>query len=510
MSRRLAVAVLLTLAAVVAAGCSVPGVGGPRSYSIRVEFPTALGLYPGSFVRQLGIDVGSVSNVVNRGDHVVATLKIKHGDKLAPNADAVLVANSVLGERFVQFVPAYTGGPSMPAGTVLPLSRVTVPVETDTVLRSLNTVLRGINPVDVKQFTASLAQVLRGNGEKLNDLIANAAGTVTLLAQKSQDLGQLTTTLAQLSTQLDTRDQALASLIRDYDLLSQTLAADRSQVDGVITQLTDLTTQATGLLAPNLRPIKADVADLTAVGQTLDRNIKAVDIGLHYAPLLFAAAARSYDPQHNWLPLNSQAPPGETTAILTGNVRDALASVCRRLAAKNPALAPVLAQCGNPSSGFFDPILGLVPSVINQLPGGSANRPAAPPSSATDALAQGLAAIPGLTPAQRQQLGQVGSAPAPSAPPTTSSTSTTSTTLLPLPPTTLPIVGGVPGPIGGVGHLSSSVSGAAVAPGAAAVAALAATPRGAVPPASAPKLRPARTHHRGLLGRLVHWLGGLL
>jgi phospholipid/cholesterol/gamma-HCH transport system substrate-binding protein len=442
--------------AMVVAACnlSVAGkqiAGTPPSYTVRAEFPSTIGLYPGSFVRQLGIDVGTVSKVENEGNHVLVTMKVFNKYHLAQDARAILVGNSVLGERYVQFEPAYVGGAPLAAGTTLGLDRVTIPVETDTVLRSLNTVLRGINPTDISQFTSNLATLLHGEGSKLNDLIANAAGTVQLLADKGNDLGKLSGTLAQLTGQLDTKDTALANLVRDYDLLAQTLAADRGQLDATITQLTNLTTQGAALLAPNLGPLQKDLADLTTVGQTLDRNIPAIDTSLAYAPRLFAAARNAYDPLHNWLPLNPQSSPTATSAALGASVRDALASLCRRLAVKQPALAPALAACGNPDSGFFDPIIGLFPTLLSKIPGQVA------PASATQAFAKGVAAIPGLNDQQRQALNA-----APSTEPT---------------PATAP-----PGP-----------------PGEAAVAALAATP---IPAINAP----AHKHHHGFL----HWLAGLL
>lgn len=492
MNRRLALPGILLMAATLAGACGFGSIGAPAAYQVRAEFPSTIGLYPGSFVRQLGIDVGTVSAVANQADHVLVTMRIRRPTRLSARADAILVGNSVLGERYVQFEPAYTGGPPMAAGTTLPESRVTVPVETDTVLRSLDTVLRGIDPTDVKQFTVNLATVLRGQGAKLNQLIGNAAGTVTLLADKSQDLGRLTTTLAQLTSQLGTRDRALASLITDYDLLSQTLAGDRGQIDAVITQLTDVTTQATGLLAPNLGPIRSDVADLATVGRTLDRNLGALNVGLQYAPRLFTAAGRAYDPLHNWLPLVDQAAPGLTTAVLGANVRDALASICRRLAARNPTLAPTLAACGNPASGFFDPVIGLLPSLLAKLPGaGAASAPA--PADATAAFADGIEAIPGLTPAQRRALlaqpRQAGATSPEAASPKT-----------------------VSGP-GAAATPSGTSSGP---PGAAAVAALEATPRGSVPAAGGAGLGPPPTlrsapapRHRGLLVRFADWVGGL-
>ncbi|GAC1593327.1 MAG: hypothetical protein NVS3B21_14250 [Acidimicrobiales bacterium] len=472
----------------VAGACSVGGAGRPSTYTINAPFPTTIGLYPGSYVRQLGIDVGSITRVRNEGDHVLVSMKIAKKYRLARDAKALLVGDSVLGERYVQFEPAYVGGDPLPAGTTLAPDHVKTPVETDAVLRSLNTVLGAINPSDVKEFTTNLATLLDGQGTKLNELIGNASGTVSLLADKSNELGQLTTTLAQLSGQLRTRDQALATLIRNYDLLSGTLAADRNQIDGTITQLTNVTTSATGLLAPNLAPLKDDVAALTTVGRTLDRNLAAVDIGLTYTPRLFTAAGRAYDPQHNWLPLNSQANPDKTTAILGGSIRDTLSSLCRRLAAKNPSLAPGLTACGNPASGFFDPVVGLLPGVLQQLnnpspppglphadgPGvraaGTGATSVAPPADASSAFAKGIAAIPGLTDDQRLSLA---SSPMPSA------------------------AAAPEGPIG-----------------ARAVAALASSARGSVPtddPAVVlgprPAVRPATAPHASLLTRLLGWLG---
>jgi len=491
-TRRAVVFSGLLAACLVVSACEFEGVGTPPSYDVSAEFPSAIGLYPGSYVRQLGIDIGSVVKTSNQGDHVLVTMRVDNTDKLSATADAILVGDSVLGERYVQFEPAYTGGATMAAGTVLPESRVTVPVEIDTVLRSLNTVLSGIEPTNVTAFTTNLAAVLNNQGANLNELIHNAAGTITLLADKSQDLGQLTTTLAALTGQLDTRDQALASLITDYDLLSETLAGDQGQLNGVITQLTNVTTEGTDLLAPDLQPIQTDVADLTTVGQTLDRNINAINIGLQYAPRLFAGAEHAYDPEHNWLPLNSQTPLGLTSAVLVGNVRDALASLCRRLAVREPALATQLATCGNPASSFFNPILGLIPTVVGSIPGEgpqpapvppAASRngtPADAPADATEAFARGLAAIPGLSAAELKELDDPrwgATTPAPSAAPL----------------------------------------------GEAAVAALAAVPRGTVPsvaegaspwgtPASlgpAPILHAAPAARPGLLHQLFHWVVSL-
>jgi virulence factor Mce-like protein len=413
MRRRLVYPVIVVLLAIVSASCSVISRGS--TYNVLANFSQTIALFPGSFVRELGIDVGSVTKVVNQGDHVQVTMSIGTKFPLRPDANAILVADSVLGERYVQFTPAYTGGDRMQPGALIPIERTAVPVETDQVLRSLHNVLSAIDPINAKDVVTNLADVVNGQGTKLNDLLAHASGTLQVLADKSTDLGQLTDSLASLTGALRTRTDALAALIRDYDTVSQIIADDRQNVDGTISQLTSATGQAAALLARNLPGLKDDLNVLTTAGQSLDRNIDSLDVGLANAPRLFAAAKNAYDPQHNWLPLNTQASPAASSAVLVARIRDSLAGICRRLAVRNPASAPALAACGNPNSGFFDPILGLIPGIIAKIPGQTGPASGTPakgsgstavraagaaPADAVSAFAQGLAAIPGLNAAQ--------------------------------------------------------------------------------------------------------------
>lgn len=419
-SRRLAGAVLLSL---VIGGPLAACAGGGGSYVVKADFSRTIGLYPGSYVRELGIGVGSVTQVVNQAGGVEVTMRVSKSHPISAGATATIVGESVLGERYVQLAPPYHGGPRLASGATIPLSRTTVPVETDDVLRSLQKFLGAVDPNNARDAVANLAALLAGQGNDINSLIAHASGTVSLLAEKSNDLGQLVTTLAQLSTALDSRTNDISKLVRDYATVAAVLAANNQQLGQSVTHLADAAQQASGLLDPNLGGIKDDVAALTTAGRTLDRNMDSLDTTIAATPALFSAAQRAYDPQHNWLPLNTQSDVGTTQAVFKARIRDTLASVCRRLQAKSGTPNPTLQTCGDPNSGFFDPILGLA--------AGSPSAPSSSPSSAAGALAAGLALIPGVPP------GAASATPAGANPTTTSSTSTTvpptTTTLLPDP-----------------------------------------------------------------------------
>ncbi|MBV8959418.1 MAG: MCE family protein, partial [Actinobacteria bacterium] len=65
MSRRLiTVVVALVTAAASLAACSSGGGGG---YHVSADFTQGIGLYPGSPVRVLGIKIGRITDVTNRG-----------------------------------------------------------------------------------------------------------------------------------------------------------------------------------------------------------------------------------------------------------------------------------------------------------------------------------------------------------------------------------------------------------------------------------------------------------
>jgi phospholipid/cholesterol/gamma-HCH transport system substrate-binding protein len=411
------VVAVLTVLAVSLSACTS---GGSSSYIVKAEFSNGIDLYPSSPVTVLGVNVGTVTRVDNQADHVLVTMRVNNKYPIPSGADAAVVGQSLLGERYVQFSPSYTGGPQLTDGSVVPLSRTTVPVSSDEVLAGLKRYLGAINPQGAADLVTNLAQVLAGNGQKLNDLLHNAAGTLQLLAEKGNDLGQLNGALAQLTGALDTRTQTITQLIQDYNTVSAVLIQNRGQTLGdTITKLNNASASVADLLSPNLAGLQDDLGVLTTASRTLDRNLASLDDANAASVNLFAGAHRAYDPQHNWLVENLQGDPNTTSSLIESRIRDRLSSVCRRLEAKGMR-NPTLDNCSQVGTHYFDPILNAVPCILNQQSG--------PGCSPAALFGAGMNAIPGLTPAQRAQASQ---GPPPNNPPATSPST-------PAPPSTTP------------------------------------------------------------------------
>jgi phospholipid/cholesterol/gamma-HCH transport system substrate-binding protein len=400
--------VRLSFAMVVIVAGVVVGVTATRAsatYPINAIYASAPGLFPGAAVDVLGVPVGTVTSVKNVDDEVVVGMQVHVGTMIPAGAEASLVAPEVLGQPDVDLNPGFTGGSHLASGATIPESRTTVPVSTDQLLKQLQRTLNALNPQAVGDLITNLAQDLDGQGAGLNQLINSAAGTIQLLADKGDDLGQLDGTLAQLTGTLDSDSSQIVQLVKEYDTVSTVIAQHSGNLNDAITQLSGATTALVGLLTPNLQPLEADVGTVTTVGRTLDRNISNVDEILGQANNLFQGAQRVFDPTYNWLDLNVALPAGVTGDYIAGLVRDRLAGVCRRLTANHStglsaADLASLASCGDPNSDFFDPLISQIPTILSALSTGAG------PTTVTNLLQQGL--------------NQIGSLAAPTSPPSTS------------------------------------------------------------------------------------------
>lgn len=412
--------VVLIAGVLVAIGPSTP------TYPVTAVFTSANGLFPGNAVDILGVPVGNVVKVANTGNTVTVTMQLDSNHPVPAAARAALVSPEILGEPSIELTPGYTGGPSLVAGDTIPVSQTSVPVSVDQLLKDLQHVLSQIDPKATGNLITYLSQDLSGQGVALNHLLGNAAGTIQLLAQQGNNLGQLTGALAQISGTLRSRTATITSLIRNYDTVSQIVSSHQQQLGSAITDLAGATNQLSQFLSPNLQPLESDVAGLTQVGRTVSRNLGSVDTALSSTVLLFASAARAYSPTHNWLNLNLTLAPSLTASMVAGLIRDRLAGICRRLLANHSAGLPsqiiqTLTTCGNPSSGFFDPLFSLIPTILNALTSGPGGGPS--PAALAAMLAKGLSMIPG---ASSINLPAAAAAPSTTSHSTSSPTATTS------------------------------------------------------------------------------------
>ena len=89
-----------------------PSSGGRSSDQVTVtaHLSSAVGLYPGSDVRILGVKVGKVLSVTPDGTSDTVRLEYDGKYRVPADAEAAVVSPSLVSDRYLQLLPAYTGG----------------------------------------------------------------------------------------------------------------------------------------------------------------------------------------------------------------------------------------------------------------------------------------------------------------------------------------------------------------------------------------------------------------
>jgi phospholipid/cholesterol/gamma-HCH transport system substrate-binding protein len=318
-------AALLVVLALLASGCGLlPGNG---SYEVAVELTRSYNLFPGSPVRVLGVDVGRIVDLeIEPGRSTVrVVMRIDEDIELPEDASAIVVPESLLGERYVQ-LPAYTDGPALEPGSVIPVERTSVPYEFDEVLESLNDFVGGLDGPEVGRFVDNLAEVLDGQGAQLGRTIDRAHEAIGVLKNNDDELVALASRLADLNATLGTRDQEIARIIQDFDTLARSLVDDAGDLDAALRGVVTLTGELDGLLAENADRLGADIEVLTRVGRTAQRNLDNLSLAVLGSAELFRHAERVVDRERNMLPLQNQTE--ELVPALTESIVFRLQGLC--------------------------------------------------------------------------------------------------------------------------------------------------------------------------------------
>ncbi|HEX2267765.1 MAG TPA: MlaD family protein, partial [Actinomycetota bacterium] len=109
MIRAKAVALSL-VGALLLSGCAFGGSEAAPTY--KANFQRAIQVFPAVKVRILGVAVGHVIRVKNIRDFVQVEFEITDpAVKIPANVQAAVLPQSLLGERSIQLIPAYRGGP---------------------------------------------------------------------------------------------------------------------------------------------------------------------------------------------------------------------------------------------------------------------------------------------------------------------------------------------------------------------------------------------------------------
>lgn len=269
--------------------------------TVTAYFPTTIGLYPDNSVRMLGVDIGSIETIQPQGERVKVTMTYDRTVDVPADAQAVIVAPSLVSDRYVQLTPAYTGGPELENGAVINEQRTAVPLEVDDLYNSLSRVSDALGPKGANRNGAlsrlldTLAENFKGNGKALNVTINKLGKASGTLAGNKDDLFATVSNLAEFSKTLADSDADVAEFQRRLADVSGFLADERHNLATTVDLLGSTLGKVRQFVDQNRDELRSNVDKLAAVTRVLVNQRKNLAEIMDVGPVALGNVINTYN-----------------------------------------------------------------------------------------------------------------------------------------------------------------------------------------------------------------------
>ncbi|MDQ3905641.1 MAG: MCE family protein [Actinomycetota bacterium] len=258
--------------------------------TITAYLISAVAVYPGNPVLVLGVPVGQITAVQPQGRVVKVVMSVDRSVQVPAEASALVIEPSLVTGRSIQLIPAYTAGPTMPDGGVIPVQRTAVPFGIDDLSRAANDLATMLGPTGVNRHGALSdaldvgAANLRGNGQAINDTIGNVSALSQTLAGSRKQLFATVTQLQSFVSTLAANDAQVRQFTTQLADVANFLAAERGDLGAALRELSRALGEVAGFVQDNRALLKSNVDRLTEVTAVLVRQRQALGEIIDLAP----------------------------------------------------------------------------------------------------------------------------------------------------------------------------------------------------------------------------------
>ncbi len=244
---------------------------GEGSYTVQIQMPNVTTLTRNSPVRVDDVAVGAVTDIAVEDWHALVTVSLNPDVVLPANATAKIGQTSLLGSNHVELAPPTGIAPEgrLADGDVIPLERAGVFPTTEQVLSSLSVVLNGGGISQLENITRELNSALVGNEEEVRDLIPQMNDLIGNLNAQRDDIISAISGLDRLSGQFVEQTDVVEAAIEEIHPALTVLADRRQNITTTITKLGELSDVVNRLITNSGDDLKANLANLAPVLQTL-------------------------------------------------------------------------------------------------------------------------------------------------------------------------------------------------------------------------------------------------
>jgi phospholipid/cholesterol/gamma-HCH transport system substrate-binding protein len=299
---KIGVATLLLVCLVAAVAVVVLQRAGIGKTEVTAYFENSNGIYEGDDVLIVGVPVGTIDKIEPQPQRSKITFHVDDKYKVPAQASAVIINPTLVSARAIQLTPAYTSGPVMQSGAVIPRERTTVPVEFDDLREQLEKLTQTLQPTQpggvstLGEFVNVAADNLRGQGANMRETLIQLSQALSTLGDHSKDIFGTLNNLSVLVTALHSSTDLMRQLNVHLSSVTGLLSNDSNEIGDAVKDLNAALGDVQTFVADNKEPIGLASDKLASISTALVQSLEDIKQTLHISPTAFQNFSNIYEP----------------------------------------------------------------------------------------------------------------------------------------------------------------------------------------------------------------------
>ncbi|MBJ8340350.1 MCE family protein [Antrihabitans sp. YC3-6] len=234
------------------------------------NFADAGGLVTGDQVEVAGVNVGKVENIELDGTAVLVEFTVSEGIELGDRTTAAIKTNTVLGRKSLFVTPDGSG--AIDADDTIPLDRTTSPYSLNDALGDLSNTIRDLDTDQLNTTLDTLTAAFKDTPAPLREALDGVTRLSQSINARDESLRELLTKAKGVTQVLADRGEQVNALLVDGNQLLGELDLRRTAISELITNISAVSQQLSGLVADNEAQMKPTLDKLNSVLALLQQN----------------------------------------------------------------------------------------------------------------------------------------------------------------------------------------------------------------------------------------------
>jgi phospholipid/cholesterol/gamma-HCH transport system substrate-binding protein len=251
------------------------GLIAEKGYRLTVDFASASGLEPKADVKMAGVPIGKVEEIQLAGTRARLILRIRPEYHIPVDSVASIQTQGLLGEKYVELLPGKDTQRTLPAGGQI--ANTVAPTNMDDLVRKLDSI-----GDDIKKFTASLSATFgtpegkQALSDILRDVRATSASLREVVTGNQERFNRILANVDRLSADLSDISSAnkedVRAAVANLRAFSATL---KDQGPSLIAKLEKMSEGVSDVVGENRENLKVSIENLKSASAKLDNTLEA-------------------------------------------------------------------------------------------------------------------------------------------------------------------------------------------------------------------------------------------